>query len=106
MSQCSLCNNLKKKDEDDFRLAFDFVPSELFVSAKLAQCLVCKVILDGIRRFQQDSWEFSTDITRVYAYGLTKQQDSLYLELYFRDDRPKLVLEFYHRPEEPSLSKS
>jgi len=100
MSQCNLCNNLKKKNEDDFRLAFDFVLSELVKSTKPAKCLACEVVLDGILRFEENSWEFSKDVARVYAYGLAKQQDSLSLALYFRDDRPKLVLEFYHRPQE------
>jgi hypothetical protein len=97
MSPCIVCKNLKK-NEDDFRLAFDFVPSELIKSAKATKCVACKLLLDGILRFEEESWNFSRDVTRVYANGLTKKQsDTLSVEVYFNDDRPKLVLEFYNK---------
>jgi hypothetical protein len=36
------------------------------------------------------------DVSRVYMYGLSNKGDSLTVEVYFRTDKPKLVLEFYH----------
>lgn len=103
MSQCNLCNNLKKKNEDDVRLAFDFVPSELDRSAE-AKCPACNVILAGILH-SEDGWTFAEDVTHIYVFGLAKKEDSLSLELYFRDDRPKVVLEFYRRERNGLLSK-
>jgi hypothetical protein len=103
MSQCNLCNNLKKKDEDDVRLAFDFVPSELDRSAE-AKCLACNVILAGILHYE-DGWTLAEDVTHIYVLGLANKEDSLSLELYFRDDRPKIVLEFYRRERDGFLSE-
>ncbi|KAH8782076.1 heterokaryon incompatibility protein-domain-containing protein [Hyaloscypha finlandica] len=102
MSQCNLCNNLKKKSEDDVRLAFDFVPSELDRSAE-AKCPACDVILAGILH-SEDGWTLAEDVTHIYVFGLAKEEDSLSLELYFRDDRPKVVLEFYRRERNGLLS--
>jgi len=103
MSQCNLCNNLKKKSEDDVRLAFDFVPSELDRSAE-AKCPACDVILAGILH-SEDGWTLAEDVTHIYVFGLAKEEDSLSLELYFRDDRPKVVLEFYRRERNGLLSE-
>ncbi|TVY88520.1 hypothetical protein LAWI1_G007433 [Lachnellula willkommii] len=102
MSQCNLCNDLKKKSEDDVRLAFDFVPSELNRSAE-AKCPACNVILAGILH-SEDGWTFAEDVTHIYVFALAKEEDSLSLELYFRDDRPKVVLEFYRRERNGVLS--
>ncbi|TVY22392.1 hypothetical protein LHYA1_G008428 [Lachnellula hyalina] len=102
MSQCNLCNNLRKKSEDDVRLAFDFVPSELNRSAE-AKCPACNVILAGILQ-SEDGWTLAGDITHIYVFALAKNEDSLSLELYFRDDRPKVVLEFYRRERNELLS--
>lgn len=95
MPQCSLCNDLKKRGEDDVRLAFDFIPSELEMSAE-AKCTACIVILAGIRH-SEDGWTLAENVTRIYVFALAKEGDSLSLELYFKDDRPKVVLEFYRR---------
>jgi hypothetical protein len=105
MSSCIVCKNLKK-NEDDFRLAFDFVPSELIKSAKATKCVASKLLLDGILRFEDESWKISKDVTRVYANGLTKEQsDTLSVEVYFKDTRPKIVLEFYNKQEKDASSK-
>lgn len=95
MSQCNLCNNLKKKSGDDVRLALDFVPSELCKSAE-TQCPACNVILAGIQH-SEDGWTLAEDVTRIYVFGLANKEDSLSLELYFKDDRPKVILEVYSR---------
>lgn len=105
MSPCIICKNLKK-NEDDFRLAFDFVPSELIKSAKATKCGACRLLLDGILCFEDESWNFSKDVTRLYANGLTKEQsDTLSVEVYFKDNRLKLVLEFYNKQEKDASSK-
>lgn len=104
MPICALCNNLKKRNRDDQRLAFDFTPGDLVQSAGVSQCLVCKVLLDGILRFE-GPWKLNEDVTRIYLIGLTRQEDSLTLEIYFSDDRPKLVLEFYRGEHEQSACK-
>jgi hypothetical protein len=103
MTQCRLCYNLKKKNEDDFRLAFDFAPSDLEKSAG-AQCAVCKMILDGILHFE-DAWDLSKDVSHIYVFGLSKEQDSLSLEVYFKDEQPKLVLELYRHEQLRSSSE-
>jgi hypothetical protein len=92
-----------KKSEDDVRLAFDFVPSELDRSAE-AKCPACNVILAGILH-SEDGWTLAEDVTHIYVFGLAKKEDSLSLELYFRDDRPKVVLEFYRRERNGLLSE-
>jgi hypothetical protein len=103
MSRCNLCNNLKKKNEDDVRLAFDFEASELRRSAE-AKCPACQVILAGIQR-SEDGWTLAEDVARTYVYGLANKEDSLSLEIYFRDDRPKVILEFYRREKNELLGE-
>ena len=89
--------------KDDVRLAFDFAPSELDKSAE-AQCPACNVILAGILH-SEDGWTLAEDVTHMYVFGLAKTKDSLSVELYFKDDRPKVVLEFYRRERNGLLSE-
>jgi hypothetical protein len=98
MARCNLCNDQEKKDEDDVRLAFDFTPDKLIQSASRRGCSSCTVILDGIRESETHSWSFEQHVRQVYARcrGTHNQKsDSLSLEIYFKDDRPKLELEFF-----------
>ena len=98
MVRCALCNDQVKRDEDDERLAFDFTPSQLQRSAFDNGCESCLVILEGLRQSEGKDWRWYRDIRRVYARCLCKQggfQDTLRLEIYFVDDRPKLELEYY-----------
>lgn len=46
---------------------------------------------------QDDTWSFAAHVSRVYGYGLPfwKASDTLTLELYFTDNRPRLILEFF-----------
>jgi hypothetical protein len=98
MIRCALCNDQVKRDEGDERLAFDFTPSQLQRSAFDNGCESCLVILEGLRQSEGKDWRWYRDIRRVYARCLSKQgafQDTLRLEIYFVDDRPKLELEYY-----------
>lgn len=95
MPPCNLCHSLIKAI-DAARLAIDFEPSELIQSVNSSGCQSCTLILTGVRSFQNLAWNFENDVTRVYVYGLSTSRDTLSAEIYYKDDRPKLVLEFYH----------
>jgi hypothetical protein len=95
MAGCQLCHGLEKADPDDSRLASDFTPKQLLDSKSLTKCFACSFILEGILRFEDASWTFVKDVSRVYLYALENESDSLTLEIYFHADRPKLVLEFF-----------
>ncbi|KAH6463713.1 hypothetical protein HBI57_054820 [Parastagonospora nodorum] len=99
MARCSLCHDLVRRDEDDARLAFNFTPQELVRSAFYKHCDSCLVILEGLRQSEKPDWSWQRDIRRVYARCHDKSrssfQDTLRLEIYFVDDRPKLDLEYY-----------
>lgn len=98
MARCSLCNDLEKRDEDDARLAFEFTPDELVNSAYEGKCDGCTVILEGLRQLEGRGCGLRTDVRKVYAkcYGRRKSYtETLCLEIYFVDDRPKFELEFY-----------
>ena len=98
MTRCALCNDQTKRDEDDARLAFDFTPDQLNGSAFGQGCDSCLVILEGLRQSETPDWSFQRDIRRVYARCRNKRlnlDETLRLEIYFVDDRPKLELEFY-----------
>jgi hypothetical protein len=106
MDRCQLCYNLEKKEADDFRLALDFAPEQLLASKNSQKCIACAFILEGILRFEDETWTFAKDTSRVYLYALEGEGDSLTLEVYFKDDRPKLMLEFFVREDEESRSES
>lgn len=98
MASCSICNNQEKKDDDDVRLAFDFTPGELIRSIHKAGCSACAIILAGLRGYESRSWAFEQDVRRVYAQCRSMRNgksDTLCLELYFKNDRPKVELEFF-----------
>jgi hypothetical protein len=98
MTPCRLCNDQEKKNEDDVRLAFDFTPEELVKSVSKHGCSFCNILLEGIQRSQTQNWSFTEDVRRVYARclgTLDQKPESLRLEIYFVDDRPKIELEFF-----------
>lgn len=98
MAPCRLCNDQEKGDSGDVRLAFDFTPDELVQSASAESCASCAVILAGIIRAETDTWSFRDDVRRVYARfrSITNtKSDTLSLETYFKDERPKLELELF-----------
>jgi hypothetical protein len=98
MAPCSLCNDLKKRDDDDPRLACDISPGDLLKAGLEIQsrCASCSFIVEGILKFEDATWTLAKDVSRVYLYALSDRFESLTLELYFYKERPKLVLEFYH----------
>lgn len=98
MQRCALCYDQKEKLEGDGRLGFDFTPEELCRSVSLGRCDSCLVILEGLRQSELGRWSFDHDVRRVYARCLVRRggfQDTLRLEIYFEDERPKVELEFY-----------
>jgi hypothetical protein len=96
MARCLVCYDLEKKDPDDPRLASEFVPNQLLaVSNNRNHCAACSFILEGIRHFEDETWKFAKDVSRVYLYALASEDDSLTVEIYFHADRPKLVLEYF-----------
>lgn len=97
---CKLCHDLQRTDDPSLvRLAVDFTPSQLKLSVSLTGCLFCSLILESIQRFEGSSWSFDEAVTRVYVYGLCEanHNETLSLEIYFQDDRPKLTLELFSR---------
>jgi hypothetical protein len=97
-SPCALCNDQKKRDEDDVRLAFDFTPEELLHSARDGRCDSCLVILAGLQQATTlglSSFEDDVRRVNVRCHGQRHGRcDSLSLEVYFLDERPKLELEY------------
>jgi hypothetical protein len=43
---------------------------------------------------QDDSWSFSDDVSVVYGYAFSSN-DTLFLEIYFADSRPRVMIEFF-----------
>ncbi|OAL04456.1 HET-domain-containing protein [Phaeosphaeriaceae sp. SRC1lsM3a] len=106
MIRCALCNDQVKRDEDDDRLGFDFTPTQLQRSAFEQRCESCLLILEGLRQSEGQDWRWYRDIRRVYAKCLGRRgtvQDTLRLEIYFVDDRPKLELEYYSLQPHPGI---
>lgn len=95
MARCQLCYDLEKKDPDDSRLASDFAPKELLDLKNSKRCVTCSFILEGILHFEDGTWTFMKDVSRVYLYALGSEGDTLTLEIYFLSERPKLILEFF-----------
>jgi hypothetical protein len=98
MNRCALCHDQVKRDEADVRLAFEFTPEQLVQAAFHHGCEACLVILEGLRQSETADWSFQRDIRKVYATCHGKRgslQDTLRLEIYYIDDRPKLELEYY-----------
>lgn len=99
MDPCSLCHDLKIKYEGQVRLALDFTYNELQGVAALMNCKSCNIIWQAILQAEKNGareWNFAEDVSRVYVYGLATALDTLSAQLYFKNDRPKLVLEIFH----------
>jgi hypothetical protein len=98
MTRCALCHDQVKKDEEDVRLAFEFTPKQLIRSAFAQGCGSCLIVLEGLRQSESSDWSFQRDIRKVYAIchdRFGSFRDTLRLQIYFIDDRPKLELEYY-----------
>ncbi|KAI1353694.1 HET-domain-containing protein [Xylaria sp. FL0043] len=92
---CKLCKNLVKDADQQSRLWLEFTPQELRLSARDHNCLSCAILLEGIILMQAEGWSFEHDVSRAYGYGLASEKDTLALELYFYDERPRIVLEYF-----------
>ena len=98
MGRCKLCNDLEKIEELDARLTFDFTPNELINSASETGCESCTVILEGVQQAENCDWSFQEDVRRVYARCHEirgRRYSSLFLEVYFTDERPRLEFEIF-----------
>ncbi|KAI1141501.1 HET-domain-containing protein [Hypoxylon sp. FL0543] len=95
MATCELCHALVVNPEDSARLFLEFTPAELRRSALDSKCLSCTVLFKGILIMQDDTWSFETNVSRVYGYGYLTGTETLTLEVYFSDGRPRLMLEFF-----------
>ncbi|OTA59596.1 HET-domain-containing protein [Hypoxylon sp. EC38] len=95
MSTCELCHTLVINAEDSARLSLEFTPDELQKSALINKCSSCDILLKGIFLMQDDTWSFAKDASKVYGYGYPTGADTLILEIYFCDGRPRLMLEIF-----------
>lgn len=91
MAPCTLCRDLQKR-EDAVRVAFDFLPTEI---SRQTGCSVCGVIHEAITKMEDGDWQFSEHVSRVYATANGEKDETLTLEVYFKDDRPKSTFELY-----------
>jgi hypothetical protein len=98
MDRCKLCNSLEKRHELDPRLGFQFTPDELIDSASNEGCELCAIMLEGLRKSEGPDWNFEQDVRRVYARCHEKRgwrTSTLFLEVYFTDERPRLDYELF-----------
>ncbi|KAK6849256.1 hypothetical protein PG995_013089 [Apiospora arundinis] len=90
---CKLCRSLQR-DRITSRLFLECKPDELIKSVEDNQCPSCGILLEGLRLKEDDSWSLK-DVSTLYGYGF-RDDNTLILEIYFIEDRPRAVLEFYH----------
>lgn len=98
---CSLCNNLEKWSPHDDRLALDFTYDVLSRNGETGACKSCALMLEATERFVSSP---AQAISRVYVYGLAANCNTLSVEIYFKDDRPKLILELFHHLDDSEAS--
>ncbi|KAJ0108235.1 uncharacterized protein J7T55_000200 [Diaporthe amygdali] len=98
---CSLCNNLGKRSPHDNRLALDFTYEMLSRNGETGACKSCALMLEAIERFVSSP---ARAISRVYVYGLAANCNTLSVEIYFKDGRPKLILELFHHLDDSEAS--
>lgn len=99
MARCALCNNQEKRRKYQTRLGFDFTPEQLVQSACVKGCDSCLVILEALRQAKSlNGCRLSQDVRTVYVRCHNQRKnhtDSLSIEVYFVDDRPRVDLELY-----------
>lgn len=95
MTSCPLCLDFKKRDEDDPRFSCELTAQQILDVRNQQNCDVCLVVIQGILLFEDATWSLKEDVSRVYLYALSGEQDTLTLEVYFHAERPKLVLEYF-----------
>jgi hypothetical protein len=59
-------------------------------------------MLRAICRMEDGTWSFGTDVKVVYGRARVATEDSLGLEIYFKEERPMLVLEVFFDAHKPS----
>lgn len=92
---CQICHDLVKEKNNSPRLYLEFTPESLNQSALEQRCRSCDFLMRGILLMQDDTWSFTATVSRVYGYGLATETDTLTLEVYFIDERPRMMLEFF-----------
>lgn len=92
---CQVCHDLVKEKNNAPRLYLEFTPESLNHSALVQRCRSCDFLMRGILLMQDDTWSFIANVSRVYGYGLATEMDTLTLEVYFIDERPRMMLEFF-----------
>ncbi|KAI8948208.1 hypothetical protein F4801DRAFT_604601 [Xylaria longipes] len=97
MPKCKLCKNLIKDANQLSRFWLECTPHELYQSAHNHNCLSCATLLEGTTLIQADDWSFERDVSTVYGYGLASANDTLALEVYFKDGRPRILLGYFIR---------
>jgi hypothetical protein len=76
-------------------------PAQLLNSTRFSRCACCAVMLAAIEQFGKaawsllPSWDLADRVVRIYAYGLSRDRDTLSLELYLKDGGPKRTLELF-----------
>lgn len=75
------------------RLAIEFTSNDLEHSALAKKCRFCSVMLQGILLMQDETWSFTVDTSAINAYAFSG--DTLFLEIYFLKEKPRLVLEIF-----------
>ncbi|KAK8066653.1 HET-domain-containing protein [Apiospora hydei] len=89
---CQLCHGLQPNSGTS-RLFLECKPDDLLQSANLG-CESCGFLLRGLQAKEDSSWSLK-DVSTVYGYGFRSEHDTLTLEIYFVQERPKVVLEFF-----------
>jgi hypothetical protein len=93
---CQVCRGLKKEDNSGQRLACEITSKQLLNAHTSRHCKICSFIVDGILLYEDSTWTIGEDVSLAYLYALSNRGDTLTLEIYFRTERPKLVLEYFH----------
>lgn len=101
---CAVCNNFGKRMLRTYvlrpqsRFAFDFTAEEIIKTSSNSKCPYCCIVLQGIQQFEQHIGPFESSVARVYARGpFETKPHTLSLEIYFKDSRPKLEIEYLTR---------
>lgn len=89
---CELCHDLHRNGRTS-RVVLECKPDELIQSAGINQCSSCDILLRGLRLMEDDSWSLE-DALSLYGYGF-RDHDTLIVEIHFKQDRPRIELEFY-----------
>ncbi|KAI1302226.1 HET-domain-containing protein [Xylaria venustula] len=92
---CDVCKNLVKDTSQQSRIWLEFTPEELYSSVHHRNCFSCAILLKGIILMQAEGWSFEHDVSKVYGYGIALETDTLALEIYFHDERPRIILEYF-----------